>query len=64
MKKQLSRLLPAIVCAGLFCGNSVAANLADADSTVINQQKYDPYFLEALPIGAPGWMQRIAADPA
>ena len=56
--------MPAIVCAGVFCGNAVAANVADADSTAIKQQKYDPYFVEALPLGAPQWMQHIATDPA
>jgi hypothetical protein len=64
MKRQLKILFPAILCAGVFCGNVVAANVADADTTVVKQFKYDPYFVEALPLGAPGWMQRIAADPA
>ncbi|MBQ5628018.1 MAG: hypothetical protein IIU97_07880, partial [Bacteroidaceae bacterium] len=38
--------------------------MADADSTTVKHLKYDPYFVEALPLDAPGWMQRIAADPA
>ena len=56
--------MPAILCAGAFCGNSVAANHVLNDSVVAMQQKFDPYFVEALPLGAPEWMQRIAADPA
>ena len=64
MKKQLRRLLPAILCVGAFCGNVVAANVADTDTAVVKQFRYDPYFVEALPLGAPGWMQRIAADPS
>ena len=57
-------MLPAIFCAGVFCGTTVAANVADVDSTAMKLLKYDPYFVEALPLGSPVWMQRIAADPA
>ena len=64
MNRQLRRLLPAIVCAGAFCGNAVAANQTVLDTAVTMQQKFDPYFVEALPLGAPAWMQRIAADPS
>ena len=64
MKKQLRRLLPAVLCVGVFCGNVLSANLADTDTAVIKHLKYDPYFVEALPLGAPGWMQRIAINPS
>ena len=62
MKKQLRRFLLGVVCAGAFCGTAVAVNRAD--SLAIEHFKYDPYFVETLPLGAPGWMRRIAADPA
>ena len=64
MKKQLRILLPAILCAGVFWGNAVAANQVAVDTVAAGQQKFDPYFVEALPLGAPRWMQRIATDPA
>ena len=64
MKKQLRILLPAILCAGAFCGNAAATNQTIVDSIAAKHLKFDPYFVEALPLGAPEWMQRIAADPA
>ena len=64
MKRQLRRLLSAILCAVVFCGSAVAVNQAVVDTALTRQQEYDPYFVETLPLGAPVWMQRIAADPA
>ena len=64
MKKQLSTLLAAVFFAGTFGGNVVAANQVTVDTSKIKQLKYDPYFVEALPLGAPEWMARIAADPS
>ena len=62
MKRQLRRLLPALLLAWALGGNALAAN--PADTVMVKQLKYDPYFVEALPLDAPEWMARIAADPS
>lgn len=40
-------MLPAILCAGVFCGNAVADNQMVMDSVATKHLKFDPYFVEA-----------------
>ena len=64
MKKQLRTLLPVMFFAGALPGYTFAANQNIADTAVVEQLQYDPYFVEQLPLNAPDWMQRIAANPS
>ena len=65
MKNQLRKLLSAFFLAGVFDGYAVVYNQMTID-TVNNavEVEYDPYFVEALPLNAPEWMQRIANNPS
>ena len=64
MKKQLRILLSLLFFAGAYNCYAFAEGRIVADTAVAKQLKYDPYFAEALPLDAPEWMGRIAADPS
>ena len=64
MKKQLRKTLLAILFAGIVPGYASMKNVTVTDTVLSKQQKYDPYFVEALPLNAPKWMKRIADNPS
>lgn len=66
MNIKLKKVLTAVLVAGSLQGVASPQYLLPADTatTSIEPRKFDPYFVEPLPLGAPDWMKRIAESPS
>ena len=65
MNTKTKTILSALLVAGSMQGIASPQTPLPADTVAVSVQelKFDPYFLEALPVTAPDWMRRIAEDP-
>ena len=65
MNTKTKTFLSALLVAGSMQGIASPQTPLPADTVAVSvkELKFDPYFLEALPVTAPDWMRRIAEDP-
>ena len=65
MNTKTKTILSALIVAGSMQGIASPQTPLHADTVAasVKELKFDPYFLEALPVTAPDWMRRIAEDP-
>ena len=65
MNTKTKTILSALLVAGSMQGIASPQTPLPADTVAasVKELKFDPYFLEALPVTAPDWMRRIAEDP-
>ena len=65
MNIRTKTILSALLVAGSMQGIASPQTPLHADTVAasVKELKFDPYFLEALPVTAPDWMRRIAEDP-
>ena len=65
MNTKTKTILSALLVAGSMQGIASPQTPLPADTVAVRVKdlKFDPYFLEALPVTAPDWMRRIAKDP-